>query len=154
MKNRGFTLIEVLLYMGLFALISVVALSALGGMSKALSTLRANRGTTDATVVAFERMVREIQNATSTNAAQSTFGLSPGTLVLNSNNTTVTFFLSGTTLMVQEGSAGASSLLPSGVSFSSLLFRRARTSASEGVKIEAVVNGKIMNTTAVIRGSY
>lgn len=151
MKSRGFTLIETLLYMVIFALISSIAIASLGGMSKALNSLRSTRGSTDAILVSFERMVREIRSAESVDTAGSTLGSNPGTLTLN---TGIKFFLSSGRLMVQEGVAGASALTPSSVSFSSLVFRKIKTRSSEGVKIEAVANGKTMNTTAVLRRSY
>ncbi len=151
MKKRGFTLPEVLIYLVIFVLIAGIAVSSLVAMSRALTTLRTTRGTTDSTLVAFERMVRDVRSAVSINMGASTLGTSPGVLTLD---TGVKYFLSGTTLMVQEGSASASALVPSNVSFTSLIFRKAQTAASQGLKIEATVNGENMYTTAVLRGSY
>ena len=151
MKKAGFTLVEILVYLALFAIISVAVLSSLGSMGRALALLRSTRGATDSTLIAFDRMTRSIQAASSVNVVSSTLSVSPGTLVLD---TGTQFFLSGTSLMVQEAGAPAVQLAPPSVVFSSLVFRKIQTAASLGVKIEAVVGGKNMYTTAVLRGSY
>ena len=151
MKKRGFTLPEVLVYLAIFALISGVALSSLVAMGRALTTLRTSRGTTDATLIAFERMTRAIQDANSITVAQSTLGTNPGKLVLD---TGIQFYLTGTTLMVQESTGAAVPLAPTDVVFSNLVFRSVATTLSQGVKIEATVGGKPMYVTAVLRGSY
>ena len=150
MKKAGFTIVEILVYLALFAMISVVALGSLGTMSRALASLRATRGATDATLIAFDRVTRSIQAAASVDAS-SVLSVSPGKLVLD---TGTQFFLSGTSLQIQESGAGPVALAPSSVVFSSLIFRKIQTAASLGVKIEAVVGGKNMYTTAVLRGSY
>ena len=83
MHRRGFTLPEVLIYITLFAVTSLVAVNSLLAMGRALSLLRGTRGTTDATLVAFERMTRSIQSASSVVSASSTFALHPGRLGLD-----------------------------------------------------------------------
>ncbi len=151
MHRRGFTLPEVLIYITLFAVTSLVAVNSLLAMGRALSLLRGTRGTTDATLVAFERMTRSIQSASSVVSASSTFALHPGRLGLD---TGTQFFLSGTQLMIQEGLGTEVPLMPGDVPMTSLIFRKIETVASSGVKIEAVVGGKNMYMTAVLRGSY
>lgn len=150
-SSDGFTLVEILVYLALFAIISLVVLNSLGATGRVLSSLRSTRGTTDATLLAFDRMTRSIQAATSITVGSSTLGTSPGRLVLD---TGTQIFLSGTTLMIQESTGAAAPLAPPSVSFSSLIFRKIQTAGSQGVKIEATVGGKNMYSTAVLRGSY
>jgi hypothetical protein len=96
-----------------------------------------------------ERMVNEIRYATSTNISNSTFGASPGKLVLNTNNrstgvpTTLEFSLSGSKLRVKEGASAYEDLTSSSIEITSLVFRRiVSTTTQEAVKIEMTMKAK------------
>ena len=166
-KERGLTLIEILFYVAILAMLVLAVLQALIPLGRSFRTLSANTSINTTAQVALERMVREIRGGTSVDLANSTLGSSPGVLQLNTldsggNATTVQFYLSGTTLRLKEAGIDSGPLAPSSARVTSLIFRKITTSNSQAVKVEITVESgsgasyisKKFYTTAVLRGSY
>lgn len=126
-NSHGYTLVEMLVYIGLFVLISLLAIGTLLQFFVGFSKVRHRRATVAQATVALERIVRETRLADSINNA-SVLSIHPGTLTLNtivspSGTTTITrkFFLQGNNLMLQEGVTAAAPLT-SGVKVKNLVF--------------------------------
>lgn len=164
-RERGFTLIEVLIYAAILALIFILVVGAILVMIRSFGDLRSSRNMNNFAMTALERMTREVKFASEIDDGNSTFGSSPGRLTLNTVDldtgldTTIEFFLSGTDLMVKEGAASAQALSSSKVEVSELIFRKVENSdISKAVKIELEIqagtkSAKFYNT-AILRRSY
>ena len=164
---RGFSLVEVLLYAGLFSLLLVSMVGMIIGMSRAYSYLSFSKRIQTSAITAVDRMVRDIRSAESVNQSQSAFGVSPGVLTINttamaSSSQTIQFFVSSGVLRVKSGGVDVGPLTLPGVTVSNLIFRHMNSGISEAVKIEltlTVGTGPTMRTanfyaTALLRDSY
>lgn len=128
-KNRGFTLLEIILYMALVSAMMASLLSfawnIIGGSVKSTTQQEVY---SQARYVS-ERIKLEIRNASSVNIAGSTFGASPGILSLAEigpandpvkDPTIVT--LSGGKITIKQGAGSSVALNSSNTSVESLIF--------------------------------
>lgn len=166
-KDKGFSLIEMLVYVGILALILVLLVNALLLVGSVRGRLGASRELNRSAVTALERMTRDIQSATSTNDAQSSFGSHPGQLTVEGFDsagtpTAITFALNGTTLEVSEGGSVVGDLTGDDTEVTSLIFRKITTVISTAVRIEMTLQAgtgasqqtETFYATAILRGSY
>lgn len=166
MKQKGFTLLEALIYTALLALVGTAAILAVFSSFKTVGQIKIDRLLAAAGESALERLSREVRGASSINAAQSIFDVHPGALSLNTTNdngdpATISFTVAGGELVVVDTDGSSYPLLSANASSTLLIFRQISASSSAGVKIEMslideraptrVVN---FNNSVVMRGSY
>lgn len=164
-KIRGFTLIEILFYAAIFAVVSVLVIDIILLMARTTKQIKAGRDLNSAAVSAMERMTREIKLADDLGILESSFGTSSGKLVLNSidfetqASATIAFYLDGNSLVMQENSSASVPLTSPKVKINSLVFRQAENSAkSKAVKIELEITTgsrtEKFYDSAILRRSY
>ncbi len=164
--KRGYTVLEILIYIAILGLLSATAVTTLVAMQRSLNQIRVTRNLNAATAVALERMTRTIRDASSINAAASIFDISPGVLSITGSETpshTYTFSMAGGALFLAVDANAATALTPSGIVVTNLVFRRITAGTiSEAVKIEMTVessSGRATTSqnlydTIVLRNSY
>ena len=158
-RTRGYTLVEMLFYIALFAIISVFVINALITTSRAFAIARATRALNTSAEGAMERMAREIRLADAIDVA-SVFNATPGTLKMTSidaatgNPQTMTFSLASGIVQLQKGAGTVQDITSGTVSVSSLIFRQIVGSSSPAVKIEMIINGVPFYDTALLRRAY
>lgn len=165
-RRRGFTLVEILVYIAILAILSVAVVNTLLLVSASLAEIRVTRTLNATAALAMERMIRQIRDAKSVNIGASTFDLSPGVLSFTGSESpalTHRLALAGSTLELESGSNPAVALTPPGVLVTNLVFRLITASTtSQAVKVElslAASTGRATTTqnfygTAVLRNSY
>lgn len=167
MRNRGFTLIEMVIYTVFVALIAIVSVNAILSMTKTFADLRIARDINNTATVAVERVVREIRNANDIQQAQSTFGTSPGRLTLDTTTSggapkTIEFYVDSGRLRVKEDDIDMGPLTSKNVTIDSLIFNLITTSNTSAVKVTLQVTasrGNVSKTktfynTVSLRGTY
>lgn len=166
-KKSGFTLVEMVIYIAFFSILSSLAVGATVLVMKAFYSLRLTQSVNESATVAMERMSREVRNAYDFDVAQSTFGVNPGRLMLKTKdavgaNTTIEFYVDGSSqLGLKEGGVDRGSLLTKNAVFTTLLFRSITMINSKAIKIEATIRDSRSTTvqvanfydTIVLRGS-
>ena len=162
MKRSGFSLLQVLIYVSLLAMISLLVIGSILSVYRALLKTKIEKKIITNGDIAIETMARSIRDASSVDVAGSTFGANPGVLKLNSRK----FYLSTSTLEVQDGIKPAQDLTSSDAKVTSLVFYRDFSSASSTlsdiIKIEITVesgDGQFLKSkkfynSAVLRGEY
>lgn len=139
--KRGFTLVEMIIYVAFFAILSLLALQALLIVMKSFYTLRLTQNINQSASVALERMSREIRNAYDIDETLSTLGSSPGRLTLKTkdsagNDTTMEFYVANNQIGIKEGGADKGTLMTKNATVDNLVFRKITTLNSQAVKIE------------------
>jgi type II secretory pathway pseudopilin PulG len=166
-KHRGYSMVEMLVYLAIFSVMSIVVIDSFTTVTRSFDTTHANRDLLESGEVAMEHMSREIRESTNTNVLSSTFGTNPGLLSLSSidgsgNGRTVIFTLENSTLDMYQNGTLVGSLLDSNVSISNLIFRRIVTPKGEAIKIEMTLTTTSSTTpaqanfydTIILRGEY
>ncbi|MEK7585108.1 MAG: type II secretion system protein [Patescibacteria group bacterium] len=167
--QRGYTLIEAIIYVAILAMLCVTFISLLFAMTRSYTSFRLAREITDSALIALERMTYEIRRASSIDLAQSTLDTHPGHLTLNTTDendapTTIEFYLTADNiLLIEEGGAGqTASTSAARITVENLVFKQINTTEGEAVKVELTLSnnqGQVSRTekfytTAVLRESY
>lgn len=165
--NRGFSLIEILVYSAIFAVALIMIVGTALGLSRTYGGFsNLSRIERDGTVI-LERLTREARAAEGVDVGASTLGVNPSILVLNTKDEngaarTAEFFVTGVALHLKENGVDVGALTGNKVSVSSFVARRIATWRSEGVKIELELRSgestasttKKFYATTLLRNSY
>jgi len=166
-KQRGFTLLEMVVYVALASLLSVAIMKSLIITTRAFNELRIDRDINDSAIAIMERLTREIKNAKSIDVVASTFGTATSRLRLNTTDAsgtavTVEFFVSSSTLHVKENDVDKGALNSGRTTVNSFVLYRINNVNSSAVKIELFLSGQrgptvkqeVYYDTAVLRDAY
>ena len=164
-SSRGYTLMELVVYVAVFALLSVVVVNAILSVAGTFLVIRAERNVNTTANTALERVVRETRLAIGVDTFASTFGAHPGRLTLNTTDTngiaaTVEFYIENGTLKVRENGVDAGALTPSTVAIDTFIMRFITVGSVQAVKIELTLHdtrggtARSFYNTALLRGSY
>lgn len=162
---KGYSLVEMVIYVSLITVIFIVAINMLLSFSQSYRTLSALRLAENSAVDSMERMSREIRGATSVDSGNSVLGSSPGVLTLTSTSngvsTTTKFYIENGVLKVDVNGAYLGPLTLAQASTTNLVFRLLNNGVSSAVKVDltmegragAVVKTKTYHSTIILKGN-
>lgn len=168
LRDRGFTLLEIIIYVAMLAILLISAVQLVLISSKIVLGTRSERAIFSTGEGAMETLVREVRQASEVIPSSSNFGVNPGTLVLRTTQApggptviTRTFSLSSERLIKNDGGADEF-LTPPEARIKSLFFWHSATSTSDAIKIEMTIEAgdsrnlvtKKFYGTAVLRAKY
>ncbi|PIP73380.1 MAG: hypothetical protein COW88_02055 [Candidatus Lloydbacteria bacterium CG22_combo_CG10-13_8_21_14_all_47_15] len=149
--SAGTTIIEVLAYVTILAMISVIVIQTILSANTSFGGLRASKEVNLSALSALDVFAREIRGATSVDTTGSVFDTSPGILSLNTTNgdalASVLFRVENGTLVFYRDGAFVGSLLSGSTTVNTLLFEYAPTQNSELVKITLGLTATTVKTT-------
>lgn len=158
--GQGFTLLEMVFYVALFSLVSLILVQAVITM---VASFRETQITADInqTNQVLERVSREIRQAESINTISAS-SLKLDTTDSSGNAATMTFTLSGTNLELRENDVLIGNLNSTNLKITTLAFTQITTGHSSAVRITMTVAsnryGSVRTAnfydTLVLRGSY
>ena len=153
--SSGFSLVEIIIYVAFFAVLSLVAMQATFTVMRSFYVIRLTQSVNQSATVALERMSREIRNAYDIDDVGSSFGTNPGRLTLRTEdvlgvNTTIEFYMSGDQLHIREGGIDKGALLAKNVTVDNLVFYPIATLNSRAVKIEMTLRNTRAGDTRII----
>jgi len=159
-NKKGFTLLEMVFYVALFSVISLILVQAIITM---VASFRETQITADInqTNQVLERVSREIRQAISINTISAT-NLKLNTTDSSGNPATITFTISGTNLELRQNDVLIGNLNSTNLKVTALTFTQITTSNSSAVKIGITVTSNRYGSlrtanfydTLVLRGSY
>ncbi len=162
--KKGFTIIEIIIYTAIIAIIFVLVVNSLTVVIKAFNQGRVIIKINNSAETAIERMTREIRFAYDIDASSTLGHLILNTYVLGTETpTTVEFYIDSGKLMIKEGVLPADQLTSSDLTVTNLVFRQINASSvSRAVKIEMTMQGFFGNyqktenfyNTTILRKSY
>lgn len=165
--QSGFSLIEVLLYVAIFSVMSVISMNTLFQSIRSFDSLRISRDINDSSVGIMERLTRDIKGSTGVDIGNSTFNISPGRLTLNTVSAsgtpvTVEYYVAGSVLRYKEDGVDKGSLMSAKTAIDALVFRYINSGSTIGIKIElhlSSARGGVTKVdhfydTVLMRGTY
>lgn len=166
-KTKGFSLVEVLVYLALLILLLGGIINSTLLLAKSYRSVKAVRSIESSAISSMDRMMREIKDATSINSGLSSFNVNPGTLALNTTDAsgtaeTLKFYVLDNKIMMDRNGSNVGQLTFSDSRITTLIFRSISTSTSQAVKIEMAIQSgtstsfitKNFYDTAILRSSY
>lgn len=168
-KADGFTLIEILIYLGLISIFTVVITNLFLSESKTWLSARASRDASDAGRLITERIIHEIRLARSVDILESVLDSNPGKLVLetfesatSTQESIVEIFLEGNEIKIRRNYGESFPLSGGSISVTNLVFYHLLSPNSELVRVElglTASKGKVSSqktfiSSSVLKGSY
>jgi len=151
MKNKGFTLVETLVYAALFVILLGAIINSTFLLSTSYRHVKDVKNAQMSALVAMDRISREIRQASTINGAGTSYNIPSGSLLLD---TGAEFFLADGKIMMEQNNVSQGALTTNNVQVGTLMFRRIDTGNSQGVKIEMTIENKNFYNTVMLRGSY
>jgi|SRR3989344_4067074 len=164
LKNSGYTLVEMMIYVAILSLVSLLSVSTVLSFTRSYRDLLALRNVEHAGLDAMEKMTRDIRSTTSIDDANSVFGTTPGVLTIvataNSVSTTTKFYLQNGIIKADVNGSYFGPLTPSNASTTSLVFTKLNSGIGFAVKVDMAVSAtvgttsraKIFHSTIIARG--
>lgn len=165
-KNKGTSLVELLIYVAILALILVTLINMILVIGRTYGRLKSSRAIETVGEVALEQMVREIRKASAVNPT-SVLGTSPGKLILVTiddagNPATMEFSLIGEAIYQRFNEGAYQPLTASSSAVTNLIFRELANGRTKAVRAELTAQSgegtafrsENFYTTIVLRGSY
>ena len=160
-------MVELTVYIGLFALISVVLVNSLMSAIRISNELRAQRDINDTAVAVMERITRDLRGGNQIDLVNSSFGVNPGRLTFQTVSAsgtamTVEYYVASSTLYVKENGVSKGSLLSARTKIDGIVFYYVSNGATIGVKTElhlestrgAISDIDHFYNTTILRGTY
>ncbi len=167
LRERGLSIIETVVYVALFSILSVVLVSSLMRITRAFNEFRIDRDINDSSIASMERITREIKNARSINLSGSSFATSSSKILLNTTDAvgtamTVEFSVASGTLRVKENGVDKGALNSAKTTVDAFVLYLVNNSNSATVKIELFLSGQrggavkdaVFYNSAVMRDAY
>jgi len=139
-SNRGFSLLEMVVYVAILSAIAVIVVTIVLSFSASWNSLRISRDINASAMSSFERIGRDLRAALDVNTAGSVLNAHPGALTL-SDTLQTEFFLDGGVLRVRENSVDTGALTKESVTVTNLVFRFVTSGSHRGVRIEMTLEG-------------
>jgi type II secretory pathway component PulJ len=160
--SRGFTLVEMLVYIALLLVGMVTAISVVLSLQGPLNNSAADRLLYQNADFILGQLTETARNADAVDVVDSTFDASPGTVVFTTGSGEVEFALvSGDVVKAVDGIT-LGPLNNSDVAIQRFVVRRLQNTATEGVRYEMVLAATVnavtkhatFTTSAMIKSSY
>ncbi len=163
--KKGYSLVEMILYISLLSIFTVIIINSLLSFTQPYRTLLALRIVDDTGINGMERMTRDIRAASIVDVTNSVLGSDPGVLSLvataNGVSTTTKFYVQNQTLKVNVNGVYVGPLGTANSAITKLVFQELSNGTSTAVKINMTVQAtvgpavktKIYHTTVILRGS-
>lgn len=160
-KQSGYSLVELLIYIGILILILLTLIGIVFSFTKSYEQLGALRATDHTGLSVLDRMSRDIHSAASVDTGNSTFGSSSGVLTLNIGTSTTKFYTTGGQVRVDVNGSYIGPLSVASGRVTSLIFKLITTPESQAIKIDMTVLGSVgtstksknYHTTAILKNS-
>lgn len=162
--ERGYTLIEIVVYIAMLSLVSIVVVNSFIVSISSSKVAFEKRNLLEAGTIAMDRITREIRMADTVVDANSTFDSDPGILEISSTDSsgdtrTIRFQVDSGEMSMYENGSFYGSISGDKVTVNSLFFRKIITSSGVAIKIELSVlgnEGRVANfyNTVALRGAY
>ena len=166
MRKRGFTVIEILIYLAMLAMLLGVLITILFGIVNTYQKIEVERDLQVNGAVVMERMLREIRGAVAVDTVNSVLDSSPGVLSLDSLDSVgdpvdIEFSIVSGAISLSRGGVVIGDLTTDDIAIDSFIVRHIDGTNSDGVKIELTLtssNGDFSDTqnfyiTGLLRGS-
>lgn len=166
LNKKGFSLMEMLIYIAILVLIMIVVLNILFNIISSQKKFKSARSVENSAAYTLERINREIRNAQSVDITTSVFGTNPGVLKLigtdiNGNSRIVEFFVSSSTVHIKENGVDLGRLSQADGMVTNLIFTHITNTHSDSVRtVVTFESGTSTNyrsenfyTTTILRGS-
>lgn len=142
-NKKGFSLIEIILYLAIFTAISIVVINSFIIILSSFRVIRSNHDLLNSGTFSMERISREIRQAKNIDIVNSQINggesLQLNSTDIDGSNMIIKFIKEEGILNIYKNNELVGNLLDQNIIISSLSFTRISTTKSEGIKIKIIL---------------
>ena len=143
-KNKGFSILEMLIYISILVLLLGVIMSITVSVVRSQRSVKAAKSIENSAIMSMERIDREVRQTDNINGTSSILDSSPGKLVLESidssgNPRTIEFYLSSGTIYMKENDVVLGAISQTDAVVTSLAFHLLTNLNARGIKTEMTI---------------
>ena len=142
-NNKGFSLVEIIVYFGLLAIISTLVIGNIITLFKNYNIVRANQDIEYNAITILDKLTRDARDARSVNISDSSFSVAQGAVSLNigsstndTSSSTAKFYLSNNKVKYMKDGVGFGNLSTDSVTVSNFKIYYINSSSTEAIKVE------------------
>jgi type II secretory pathway pseudopilin PulG len=161
---RGFTLIEVLVYISVFVMVALGAVLALVSYGRIVETVKTQAALSDAGQGTLERITRALRSGDSINVSNSSFATTSGSIAVVTGIDEVRFYRASGTIFMRTNSGSPVALVDDSLVYVDKLVFFSYQSAedTELIRIELQLSAssseavltRTFNAATMVRGTY
>lgn len=156
-QKKGLTILEVVIYFGLMAVLTVVVMDSLFSLFKSYSAIRAGQDLETTAIQVLDRITRDIHDADSVVVNQSSFNIPAGyvTLAMNAAGTeTIKYVASSTRIAVEKNGVYLGHLSLSTVTVSNFNIKYINGTSTQALKIELGLTAPVRNASTTVYKNF
>ena len=161
-KNKGFSLIEVIVYFSILTVISVLVVGNIFSLFKSYNTVRANQEIEYNAINILDKLTRDTRDAAFVNTSDSSFSVAQGAVSLNIASTTdstasntAKFYLTGGKLKYKKDGVDFGNLSTNNVTVSNFKIYYISATSTEAIKVELGIDiTPHLNSTTITKNFY
>ncbi len=142
-NNKGFSLVEIIVYFGLLAIISTLVIGSIITLFKNYNIVRANQDIEYNAISILDKLTRDARDAVFINMADSSFSVAQGAVSLNigsstndTSSSTAKFYLSNNKIKYMKDGVDFGNLSTNSVTVSNFKIYYINSSSTEAIKVE------------------
>lgn len=160
--NQGFSIVEIIIYFGLLAVISTLVIGNIITLFKNYNVVRSNQELEYNAINIFDKLTRDTRDAKSVNISDSSFSVAQGAVSLhiasstndNASNT-VKFYLNNNKLKYMKDGVDFGNISTNAVNVSNFKIYYISSSSTEAIKVEMTLDTiPHLNSTNISKNFY
>ncbi|MEN9604606.1 MAG: hypothetical protein RJB39_291 [Candidatus Parcubacteria bacterium] len=157
-NKAGMTLIELVIYFSLLAVLSAVVVSSIFSLFKSYASIKVGQDMETTAIQVLDRMTRDIHDADSILVNLSSFGIPSSYVTLSMNSSaseTIKYYVASTTkIAVDKNGVYLGELSLSTVKIDNFLIRYINGTSTQALKIELGLIGEVRNASTTIYKNF
>jgi type II secretory pathway pseudopilin PulG len=146
-NQSGFSLVEIIIYFGLLAVISTLVTTNIISLFKNYNIVRSNQEIEYNAINILDKLTRDVRDARSVNIGDSSFSVAEGSISLNIASTTndtasntIRFYLNNSKIKYMKDGVDVGNISTNAVNISNFRIYYISASSTEAVKVELTID--------------
>ncbi|MES2623480.1 MAG: prepilin-type N-terminal cleavage/methylation domain-containing protein [Patescibacteria group bacterium] len=139
-NRKGFSLVEIVIYFSMLAVLTIVVISSLMSLFKSYSVIKLQQDIEASAIQVLDKMTRDIRDADGVVSAQSSFGVPEGSVALTITTDSVTdtyrYYVASSSVKVSKNGTYIGDLTQSSVTVNSLTAYEILGTSTHAIKLE------------------
>ena len=142
-KNTGFSLVEIIIYFALLAIISTLVISSMISLFKNYNIVRANQAIEYNAISILDKLTRDARDSRSVNISDSSFSVAQGAVSFNigsstdsTASTTIKFYVNNGKVKYMKNGVDFGNLSTNDITVSNFKIYYINASSTEAIKVE------------------
>lgn len=157
-SKSGLTILEIVIYFSMLAVLTVVVISSLMSLFKSYSVIKLHQNIETSAIQIMDKLTRDIRDSDSIALGESSFGIPQGAVALNITNNSVTdtykYYATSSTVKYSKNGVFVGDLTQPGVVVNSFTMYYINGTSTQAIKVELNLQATPRYSTSTISKNF